>query len=253
MKYIDLGLPSGTKWGEYDLLGFPPAEDGEFFDVGEEFSWPLDKYIPIECFIDYYNSGSENEIPEYVDKKSEIDEIDDEARKHLGKYWRTPSENQVKELFQYCKWKYMSISPCLFPQGPTGTIKVTGPNGNYIYFPIVEGKELYWTRNADQISEFYAICFSVGKVKNEGYYSDLGELIKKISIVEFKDIYNAYRSEMFFIRPVYIENVTEPTKLKWKSKNVFFENDIPDWTREELDDEYRNAFDNDPANESNIN
>lgn len=252
MKYVDLGLPSGTKWGEYDLLGYPPDEDGEFFDVSEGFCWPMQKYIPNECFIDYYNAGEENMIPEYVDKKSEIDEIDDEATKYLGKNWRTPSEKQVEELFQYCKWKYISISPCLFPQRPTGAIKVTGPNGNYIYFPIIEGKELYWTRDADKTSEFDAICFSVGKVKNEGYYTESGEHIKKITIEEFKDIYSILRSEPLFIRPVYIENAIDPTKLKWKSKNVILENDLPDWTREELEDEYRNAFDDDPDNESNI-
>ena len=53
----------------------------------------------------------------------------DAASKELGSNWRTPSKNELEELFTQCNWELIEISSI---KG----YKATGPNGNHIFFPL---------------------------------------------------------------------------------------------------------------------
>lgn len=53
----------------------------------------------------------------------------DAASKELGTNWRTPSKNELDELFTMCKWELIEMSS-------VKGYKATGPNGNHIFFPL---------------------------------------------------------------------------------------------------------------------
>ena len=52
----------------------------------------------------------------------------DRARHLMGKQWRLPTEDEIRELWEKCTWKVSSLN------GVKGAI-VTGPNGKSIFFP----------------------------------------------------------------------------------------------------------------------
>ncbi len=92
----------------------------------------------------------------------------DAARINWGGKWRMPTEREFRELFDKCEW---------YDYG-NGTIKATGPNGNYIYFKeekMISQNSGYWT--ADQFGNYpdYAWgaaiswnCFTQGLGKPSG-------------------------------------------------------------------------------------
>ena len=91
VQLINLGLPSGTLWTDRNLGADAPEKAGD---------------------ID-----------------SDIAETDrDAATVILGKEYRTPTLDQIKELLKECKWKRTT-------QNGVKGMKVTGPNGNSIFFP----------------------------------------------------------------------------------------------------------------------
>lgn len=110
--FVDLGLPSGTLWAECNLGADSPEEAGDYYRFGE--------IVP-----------HTEDSPEYV-----YDNIDgdiassnrDAVTARLGKGYHIPTFEQIKELLDNCKWKWTAI-------GGVNGIKVTGPNGNSIFFP----------------------------------------------------------------------------------------------------------------------
>ena len=112
VQLIDLGLPSGTLWADRNIGADAPEKAGDYFRFGETTPFTEDS-------------------PEYV-----YDEIDeciagtdrDAATVNLGSNYRMPAFEQIKELLDECKWKWTK-------QNGVKGMKVTGPNGNSIFFP----------------------------------------------------------------------------------------------------------------------
>lgn len=112
VQLIDLGLPSGTLWVDRNLGADAPEKAGDYFRFGETtpFTGNSPKY-------------------KYDDIDSDIAGTDrDAATVILGKEYRTPTLDQIKELLKECKWKRTT-------QNGVKGMKVTGPNGNSIFFP----------------------------------------------------------------------------------------------------------------------
>ena len=110
-QLIDLGLPSGTLWADRNIGADAPEEYGDYFRFGE--TTPFTK-----------------KSPEYIyDANDDIAGTDrDAATVILGKGYKMPTLDQIKELLKECKWEWTSMN------GVKG-MKVTGPNGNHIFFP----------------------------------------------------------------------------------------------------------------------
>lgn len=169
---VDLGLPSGLKWASFNLGASKPEGYGDYYAWGETETY----YFPGEAQSDYptwkigkeegywwssykWCKGSNTTITkywatsysgyEYMDGKTLLDPEDDAAHMNLGGSWRMPTEAEWTELRENCSWEWTSMNSI---HGR----KVTGPNGNSIFFPAagrridttldyLDNEGLYWS------------------------------------------------------------------------------------------------------------
>lgn len=143
-KAVDLGLPSGTKWGSKDAgyrFAWADTENKSIFYWGR-YKWcneaagvyTLSKY----CSEDYLK---------------ELKKEDDAAYIYGAQKWRTPTKEEFQELIDKCTWTYEDLSHMNYTTYlyvTDGRYKVTGPNGNYIYFDFDgEGYSNYTSRHGE--------------------------------------------------------------------------------------------------------
>lgn len=112
IQLVDLGLPSGTLWADRNIGADTPEQAGDYFRFGETV--PFTENSP-EYFYD--------DIEENIAGTTK-----DAATIILGKGYKMPTLKQIKELLDCCKWEWTTLN------GMNG-MKVTGPNGNSIFFP----------------------------------------------------------------------------------------------------------------------
>ncbi len=142
---VDLGL--SVKWASCNLGASSPEEYGNYYAWAEtkprtgsswDYKWNT---------TPYYLSGSGNynddvKWRKYTGKdgKTVLDASDDAATVALGSPWRIPTFDEIKELYNKCKWTWTSMN------GNNG-FQVTGPNGNSIFLPAAgyrNGSGLYY-------------------------------------------------------------------------------------------------------------
>lgn len=154
--YVDLGLPSGTKWATYNVGA------SKLTDIGGYFAWGETK--PKESF-DYswttYKWGSYNSLSKYctdatcgnVDNVTELDAADDAATANWGADWSMPTADDLRELIDGCDW--ISVKN-FFGSGLDGRVGISKTNANFIFFPaagcytnseLVAGSCFYWTKS----------------------------------------------------------------------------------------------------------
>ena len=165
-EYVDLGLPSGTKWATCNVGATAPEEYGDYFAWGEittksSYNWSTYKW----CNGDYNNLTKYNTNSNYgiVDNKTTLDPADDVAAANWGGKWRMPTDDEWTELRENCAWTWTadyqgtSIAGCI----------VTGPNGNSIFLPAAGYRVddylynagsygLYWSSSLNTDSPDYA-------------------------------------------------------------------------------------------------
>ena len=120
IQMVDLGLPSGTKWADRNLGADAPEGYGDYYRWGETTpheDYEAHPYPHLTKNGKFKNLGDNIAGTEY-----------DAATVNLGKDYRMPTFDQVKELLDCCTWKWTTLN------GVKG-MKVTGPNGNHIFFP----------------------------------------------------------------------------------------------------------------------
>ena len=121
-SYVDLGLPSKTLWATCNVGAMEPEEYGYYFAWGETttkstYSWTNYKYC----------SGSSSTVR---DIGTDIAGTSyDAAKATHGNSWAMPSVEQMNELINNCKLALATVN------GVKG-IRLTGPNGNTIFFPM---------------------------------------------------------------------------------------------------------------------
>ncbi|MDE5782942.1 MAG: hypothetical protein K2H97_01275 [Prevotella sp.] len=116
-EYVDLGLPSGVKWATCNVGASSPSDYGNYYAWGE--TTPKSEYTEENCKTWEKCIGDISGNPEY-----------DAARANWGGSWRLPSKAEFEELRDKCTWTWTT-------QGGHNGYKVTGPNGNSIFFPAV--------------------------------------------------------------------------------------------------------------------
>lgn len=133
---VDLGLRSRTLWAKYNIGATSPEEYGDYFAWGEvegvikgklHFYWNTYKWCTDVRGeeLTKYNTADSLGI---VDNKLELDLEDDAAYVNWGPNWRMPTWGQILELMQSCTWEREMLNEV---EG----YKLTGPNGNTIFFP----------------------------------------------------------------------------------------------------------------------
>lgn len=113
--YVDLGLPSGTKWAITNIGAAKSEEIGNYFSWGE--IKPKEKYNFKESRL----SGIE--IPDISGNEKY-----DAAAANWGNNWEIPTENQMQELIKNCKFNEI-----IYKTVPG--ILLTGPNHKTLFIP----------------------------------------------------------------------------------------------------------------------
>jgi hypothetical protein len=144
-EYVDLGLPSGTKWATCNIGATIPEEYGDYFAWGEtspktEYSIDNYKYWKYEEEYEYepsiyllkYNIDCDG----VKDNKKELEPTDDAASVNWGKGWRMPTKKEFDELYKYCTCMEATSN------GVKGQL-IVGPNNNYIFLP---NAGYYWSK-----------------------------------------------------------------------------------------------------------
>lgn len=165
--YVDLGLPSGTKWATYNVGATKPTEYGDYFAWGEtkpkeEYTWETYKWC----------KGSLDSMTKYctdngygtVDNKTVLDVEDDAATANWGSAWRMPTREEIDELCNGCSWKWVVDFNGSGVNGQLGTSK---KNGATIFLPAAGYRHdtgltevgylgYYWSSSLDGISSYDA-------------------------------------------------------------------------------------------------
>lgn len=145
-EYVDLGLPSGLKWATCNVGADKPEDYGDYYAWGK-----TEPKLPS-------TSSHSNYIP--------IDDISGEAqydvaRSKWGSLWRMPKRDEFVELLEN------TTSEDVIQNGIKG-LKLTGPNGNSIFFPYtgylyddveMDGqKGYYWSSTSCDYNDAYSMC-----------------------------------------------------------------------------------------------
>lgn len=108
-EWVDLGLPSGTKWATCNIGATKPEECGGYFAWGEVkpkkyYYWSTYKYGTDGDNIIKYCDDSTFGKKGFTDGKYNLEPDDDAAYVNLGSKWHTPTKEQQDELINHCYW-----------------------------------------------------------------------------------------------------------------------------------------------------
>lgn len=135
-EYVDLGLPSGTKWATCNVGANTPEGCGNKYAFGEITT----KSIYGDDF--WYRKFPESKYSpkyKYTRNLHKLPSTADAATVNWGAGWRMPTEIQFEELIKKCIRKFTKqngVFGCSF----------TGPNGNSIFLPAAgyrDGSDFY--------------------------------------------------------------------------------------------------------------
>ena len=175
--YVDLGLPSGTKWATCNVGASRPEEYGDYFAWGEtepEYEpgtasnpvWKNGGGYDDRKFRFYKWFNTTDGFTKYVVKNgivdnktmfSDYDYEDDAARANWGSKWRTPSPKQFQELcdIKNCDWTWAEDYEGSGINGYVVSSKII--SGRFIFLPAagysctkdLNKYGLYWTDTAN--------------------------------------------------------------------------------------------------------
>ena len=122
--YVDMGLPSGTLWGEYNIGATSPEEYGNYYAWGEvepKTSYVLENYA-------WYDADTQ-QYTKYSEIGDELEMADDAAAVNIGGDFHMPTVAQSVELLNN------STTSITEYNGVTGLLLTSSNNGNTLFFP----------------------------------------------------------------------------------------------------------------------
>ncbi len=176
---VDLGL--SVKWASWNVGADKPEGLGNLYAWGELSPKTDYSASTYKFYSDGYTKyGS-------VDNKYQLDSEDDVARQTWGDKWRIPTIEELKELSEKCTFTKTELNG-------VPVTKVTGPNGNFIYFPYpgnFTDKYLYYKNS---IGSYWS-----SNLRSDSYAEDL-DFISGMPSLNGDSRYHGQS-----IRPVYAE------------------------------------------------
>ena len=173
--FVDLGLPSGTLWATCNV-GTTSSEG-----LGDRFAWGETKTKSSYTWSNYKYGVSAQELTKYCingkngfsDGKNLLEAMDDAATTIWGTDWRTPTKDQLMELYAECIWNWTTHN------GISG-FKVIGPNGNSMFLPIEANGARYWSSSNN--SSYRAFCIEPyrGELRSNYYERALGFKLRPV-------------------------------------------------------------------------
>ena len=129
-EYVDLGLPSGTKWAKTNLGAATETEYGNFYawggTIGYSSSDATDHTFD-KANAPYY-SGSGDTYNKYTSQDGVLEASDDAATQSRGTAWHIPTKAQFEELISYTT-KAKTLTGFRF------TSNITGYTDKSIFLP----------------------------------------------------------------------------------------------------------------------
>ena len=178
--WVDLGLPSGTRWATCNVGSTTPEGYGDYFAWGEttsneDYSWSTYRYCngSYTTLIKYCNDSSYGNNG-FTDELTTLDASDDVATANWGAGWRMPTNDELEELQTNCTMTWIT-------QNEVSGYLFSGSNGNSIFMPAA-GQQLgdtpnyvdlygsyghYWSSSLNAAVPSYAWNFYF----NSGFYS----------------------------------------------------------------------------------
>lgn len=175
--YVDLGLPSGTKWATLNVGASAPEVCGNYYAWGvtETFNF-YDGSTTVGVQINDFSGNAQYDV----------------AKKEWGDTWRMPTKTEVDELNRNCVCTWTT-------QGGINGLKITGLNGNTIFLPAAgaHNHEIpeyigsvghYWTSTPCYNNDYdvdNSYCFAFSYNDNDFHvdlnYRDCGKCIRPVS------------------------------------------------------------------------
>jgi len=183
MEYVDLGLPSGIMWAKCDLGETSPEKYGDEYAWGETWSKKNDNYY-------YFTDIVEGQYTKYDsrDKRFFLEKEDDVAYLRLGEGWRTPTWNEVQELYDNCTVTESTLN------GRPGVMFVSKINNNYIFIG-------FWKNTSSADWRWTSAVVESDPKKAKCLYFERDAETKKIITGEYPLI----RNKRIAVRPVYVK------------------------------------------------
>lgn len=124
-EWVDLGLPSGTKWATCNVGASRPEDYGGYYAWGEtkeKTTYSRENYAHCNIYQQFIDIGSDIAGTKY-----------DVAHVKMGGSWKMPTYEQLMELEYFCNREWTQKN------GVNGFL-VTGPNGGQIFLPAAGGR-----------------------------------------------------------------------------------------------------------------
>ena len=170
--YVDLGLPSGTKWATCNIGALSYEDYGNYYAWGE-----------IETKTEYTEENSLTWGVNMTDISGNAKY--DVARAEWGNSWRLPNKTELEELDVECTW-------VLFTKNNVNGYKVTGPNGNSIFLPAAGhwsstaftdascGYNYYWSSTPNSSTTAFNLRFNSNAFIVEGNHRTIGYTVRPV-------------------------------------------------------------------------
>ena len=103
-EYVDLGLPSGTKWATCNVGASKPSDYGLYFQWGDTVGYTADQVGKGDGKKKFasdwsdYKWGKSPNFTKYTTTGATLDLEDDAAHVHMGGSWHMPTPTQIQEL-----------------------------------------------------------------------------------------------------------------------------------------------------------
>ena len=183
--WVDLGL--SVKWATKNVGADSPSDYGDYFAWGE--TRPKSSYTWSNCF-DCLDDEGKSWGTYKIGGKTRITPTSghDTARENWGGSWRMPTDAENEELCNKCTWTWTS-------QGGHEGYKVTGPNGNSIFFPAAgwrsgTGRDYvgqlgyYWSGTLSSLGSDYAhglLFYSSSHSTGSGRGRSFGQSVRPVT------------------------------------------------------------------------
>ena len=151
-KFVDLGLPSGTKWANCNVGAENPEDYGDYFAWGETSphysagggtispTW-LDGYEDHYAWTNYrycnssdttftkYCNNEEHGYNGFTDTLTILQASDDAATANWGNVWRMPTTDELQEMIDNCELTWTTQNDV------NGMLFTSRSNGNSVFLP----------------------------------------------------------------------------------------------------------------------
>ena len=153
--YVDLGLPSGILWATCNVGADSPTAYGDYFAWGEtttkeNYNWSTYRYCNgSSSTLTKYCNNAEYGDNGFTDELTTLEVSDDAATANWGSAWRMPTQEEYRELLNYCYVIWTKIN------GVAGRLFI-GPNGNSIFLPAAGFRHDSELRNAGSYGLYWS-------------------------------------------------------------------------------------------------